>query len=422
MSAGPPPGGEDAFLLDVAAHAFGAIRPGPAPLLVGVAVSGGGDSVALLHLLHRAAPHAGYALHAVTVDHGLRPESAAEAAQVAALCAGLGIPHDTLRWQGPEATGNLMDQARRARFCLIADWAKARGIGHVALGHTADDQAESFLMNLSRAAGLDGLSGMRLDWEAQGIRWHRPLWRQTREGLRDYLRRNGIGWIDDPSNDNDRFARVRARRALKALKPLGITVERILTSTRHLAEARSGLQSALAQAVEIHVTEQAGALSLSWRGPPPMGPELERRLVLQAIRWMNGADYPPRAEQVLRLIAALREGRDATLGGVRFRCRGDGIAIAREARAVMGPVACGAIWDHRWRVEGPAEPGLTVAALGAEGLRRCAGWRDHGPREALAVSPAVWRGADLVAAPLAGFGSGWSARLDPTFGMFILAH
>lgn len=416
-------GAEDAVLLHVAAHAFLPARlDGAATFSVGVAVSGGGDSMALLHLLHRAAPQAGYVLHAVTVDHGLRPEAAAEAAQVAAFCAGLGIPHDTLRWQGPAATGNLMDQARRARLALIADWAKARGIGDVALGHTADDQAESFLMNLSRAAGLDGLSGMRLGWSEQGIRWVRPLWQQTRAGLRDYLRRNGVGWIDDPSNEDDRFARVRARRALNALKPLGITVERILASTRHLAEARSGLQAALAQAVDTHVAEQAGMLSLSWPSLPLIGPELERRLFIHAIRWMNGAAYPPRSDQILRLTLALRDGRDATLGGVRFRRSADRLIIAREPRAVMGPVACGAIWDHRWRVEGPAEPGLTLAALGADGLRRCPGWRDHGPREALAVSPAIWRGADLVAAPLAGIGPGWSARCVPSFGMFILAH
>ncbi|MDR0810640.1 MAG: tRNA lysidine(34) synthetase TilS [Gemmobacter sp.] len=382
-----------------------------------MAVSGGGDSMALLHLLHRVAPHVGFALHAITVDHGLRPEAAAEAAGVAAFCAGLGIPHDTLRWRGPQATGNLMDQARRARLLLIAQWARARGIDDVALGHTADDQAETFLMNLARAAGLDGLCGMRPGWAEHGIRWNRPLWQQTRKGLRDYLRRNGLAWIDDPSNDDDRFTRVRARRVLKAMKPLGITVERILASTTHLAQARGGLQSALARLADADVTEQAGALSL-----PPIGPELERRLLIHAIRWMNGADYPPRSEQILRLITALAAGRDATLGGVQFRRRGERITIIREPRAVMGPVPFGGIWDHRWRVEGPAEPAMTIAALGAEGLRRCPGWRDHGPRAALIVSPAVWHGTDLVAAPLAGEGPGWSARLEPTFRLFILAH
>ena len=96
---------------------------------------------------------AGLQVRAVTVDHGLRPEAAAEAAWVGRLCAGLGVPHDTLQWQGWDGAGNLQDQARRARLSLIADWAKVAGLGAVALGHTQDDQAETVLMRLARRAG-----------------------------------------------------------------------------------------------------------------------------------------------------------------------------------------------------------------------------------------------------------------------------
>ncbi|PTX47971.1 tRNA(Ile)-lysidine synthase [Gemmobacter caeni] len=423
MTGAPVPDTEDTDLLDAVAQVFAKARPDPAaPLSVGVAVSGGGDSMALLHLLHRLAPSEGYLLHAVTVDHGLRPEAADEAAGVAAFCARQGVAHEILRWRGPQETGNLMDQARRARLCLIADWAVARGVGHVALGHTADDQAESFLMNLSRAAGLDGLSGMRRGWLEHGIRWYRPLLQKRREVLRDYLRRNSVTWIDDPSNENDRFTRVKARRALRALKPLGITVERLLASTQHLFDARSALQMALAQAVETHVTERAGALHLSADGLCALGAELERRLLSHAIRWMNGAGYPPRAEQLLRLMSTLHDHRDATLGGVRFRWRQETLVISREPRAVMGPVPAAQLWDHRWRVVGPLAEGQTLAALGVAGLRQCPGWRDLASREALIVSPAVWQGDRLIAAPLARPEPDWGATLGPSFGMFILAH
>ena len=129
------------------------LPPGP----VAVAVSGGGDSVALLLLLQETGARP---LAAVTVDHGLRPESAAEAAAVAALCSARGIAHTLLRWEEPAGAGNLQARAREARRRLIGDWARGRGIGAVALGHTLDDQAETFLLRLARGSGVDGLSGM----------------------------------------------------------------------------------------------------------------------------------------------------------------------------------------------------------------------------------------------------------------------
>ncbi|MGV8951126.1 MAG: tRNA lysidine(34) synthetase TilS, partial [Cypionkella sp.] len=212
-------GDEDALLRCVAAQGAKGVQR------LAVAVSGGSDSLALLHLAHQAAGQLGWDLQAVTVDHGLRDEAAQEAAQVGAICAGLGVPHQVLRWDHGEISGNLQDQARRARYALMTDWARAQGIARVWIGHTADDQAETFLMGLSRAAGLDGLSGMRPDWVEAGVRFERPLLGVSRANLRAYLTRRGVVWLEDPSNQNDRFARVRARRALTMLQPLGITVE-----------------------------------------------------------------------------------------------------------------------------------------------------------------------------------------------------
>jgi tRNA(Ile)-lysidine synthase len=120
------------------------------PERLGIAVSGGGDSIALMHLLHRIASDEGVALFAATVDHGLRAESADEARTVAKQAAALGIPHDTLRWQGWDGAGNLQDHARQARYALLKEWAKRNDISAIALGHPADDQAETLLMRLAR--------------------------------------------------------------------------------------------------------------------------------------------------------------------------------------------------------------------------------------------------------------------------------
>ena len=386
----------------------GLIRDGlPADKTIGVALSGGGDSTALLHLCLQA----GLTVEAVTVDHRLRPESAAEAATVAVVCAALGIRHEVRVWEHGAVRGNLMDQARRTRMGLIGDWARARAIGVVALGHTRDDQAETVLMGLARAAGLAGLSGMRLAWEEAGVRFCRPLLAAGREELRDWLRSEGIGWIDDPTNENDRYARVKARKALAALAPLGVSVEGLSDVARHLAQVQAALAVQVAGAANQRVAEVAGALRFDaalWAEPEVV----QRQVVIAGLQWLSGANYAPRAAEVARLVQAMAAGQDATLAGCRARAGW----LMREPRAVGGPVAVGELWDGRWRVTGPSGE---VRALGADGLRQVKDWRSCGiSREVLVVSPAVWQGETLLAAPLAAFSAQWQAKLDRPFHLF----
>ncbi|MEZ5715745.1 MAG: tRNA lysidine(34) synthetase TilS [Paracoccaceae bacterium] len=196
-------GTPDAFLYHIVGWPFVNAKVGH----VAVAVSGGGDSMALLLLIEHWAREHGAKLSAVTVDHGLRPEAAGEAAMVAAFCAGRGIPHDTLKWSGWDGKGNLQAAARAARYRLIADWARAKGVETVCLGHTRDDQAETFLMRLARKAGSDGLRGMDRDFEREGLRWARPVLGIGRADLRAFLERRGVAWVEDPSNQDEGFDR-----------------------------------------------------------------------------------------------------------------------------------------------------------------------------------------------------------------------
>lgn len=387
----------------------GLIRDGlPAGQTVGVALSGGGDSTALLHLCLSA----GLKVEAVTVDHRLREESAEEAAAVGRACAALGVRHEVRVWQHGVVPGNLMDQARRARIGLIATWAQERGIAVVALGHTRDDVAEGVLMGLGRAAGLAGLSGMRPAWEQDGVRFHRPLLGAGREELRDWLRAKGVAWIDDPTNENDRFTRVKARKALAALAPLGITVDRLAEVAANLAQAQAALSAQVADVAGRRVVETAGALRIDaglWSEPA----EVQRLIIVAALRWLTGASYAPRAADVERLIGAMETGRDATLAG----CRAKGGWLMRELRAVGGPVAVGQPWDGRWGVTGPK---AQLRVLGADGLRQIKDRRATGlPREVLAVTPGVWAGDTLLAAPSAGFPAEWQAKLDRPFHLFL---
>ena len=413
--------GEDAHLFIFTGFLPVLKKPGA---VIGIAVSGGSDSLALLHILAIAAPHFGINLRAATVDHGLREGSAQEAAEVAKVCQHLGIAHETLLWKHDAVVGNLQDQARRARYALLADWAQRSGVSDVMLAHTADDQAETFLMGLARAAGLDGLAGMRDTWRQGGVRFSRPLLAVCRADLRSFLTRRGVAWMDDPSNDNDRFMRTKARRALKALKPLGITVDRLTTTITNLAMAQHGLTQAAYDVWQRIGRETAGALHLPSRDLRFAGPEIERRLLLAAIKWFSGADYAPRAHKIMTLEMAIVERRDATLGGCRFRMKDKQLTILREAKAVQG-LECRTteIWDKRWQLSGPHDPTLTIRALGAEGLRACKDWRaTEIPRDALLVTPAVWRGQTLIAAPLAGFSKDWCANCSPSFASFVLSH
>lgn len=376
-----------------------------APLVV--AVSGGGDSMALLHLLAGRVD-----LSAVTVDHGLRSESGAEAAGVAAVCAGLGVAHEVLDWRW-DGTGNLSDQARRGRLGLIGGWARARGLGAVAMAHTADDQAETFLMRLARGSGVDGLAAMASERRAEGVRWVRPLLGVRRAALRDYLTGRGVAWFDDPTNEDRAYQRVKARAALAVLEPLGIDVGGLGDTAFRLGLARKALAQVAHDLAREIARVQGGDVVIDRDALPQAALETQLRLLAHAIGWVASADYRPRLTALIGVHAALLTGKRRTLGGCLLTATTRHIRIAREAQAVVG-MCCDAtgLWDQRWRVFGPDAAGLQVAALGETGLAHCPGWRATGmPRESLAASPAIWRGAGLVAAPLAGMVNGWRAEL-----------
>jgi tRNA(Ile)-lysidine synthase len=391
--------------------------------VLGIAVSGGGDSVALLMLADRWARARGRRIEAATVDHGLRPESAAEAGAVAALCARLGISHQTLQAGDLRAGGgNLPAAARAARMVLLGDWARARGLAAVALGHTLDDQAETVLMRLARGSGAEGLSGMAPTREIGGTQWLRPLLGLRREALRAFLAAGGIGWADDPTNEQPEYDRVKARRALSALVPLGIDAEGLARTAWHLRRQRRVLERAM-----LLLAGHArcwGRFGEAWLDPAALAAdELDTslRLLADTLVRVGGSAYRPRFRALSGLLDQALSGRDfaATLAGCTIRREAGGpVLICREAAACQGPVplaADGAVWDGRWRVvaSGARPADAAVAMLGDAGLaelRRLAeaggfvppaDWR-AAPRRLRRTVPAVWAGAVLLAVPLAG--------------------
>jgi len=372
--------------------------------------------MALMSLLHALCAAAGTVLETVTVDHGLRSEAAAEAEFVARCARILGLHHETLQWRGWDGQGNLQNAAREARYALMADWAMRRNLPSIALGHTADDQAETVLMRLARRAGVDGLSAMAPQSTRHGVTWLRPLLFARREALRDYLRRAGLEWVEDPSNDDPRYARIQTRQTLAALIPLGIDVETLAEVAGNMARARDALEWQTDQTAGDILRMEAGALVMRAEAFFAAPEEIRRRLVIRALGKISGAAYPPRRGPVAALIAGLAEGQAATLDGCQALLWRGEIWLFREYNAVRDHrVPVDHLWDKRWRAvpSGGSTEGAELRALGPDGLAQCPDWRSLGrPRAMLLSTPAIWQGAQLLAAPLAGLDEKWHVLLE----------
>lgn len=316
---------------------------------IAVAVSGGADSMALALL----ATGWGRA-EALVVDHGLRPESGAEAALTVMRLQHLGMPARVLALSGIQRGPALPVRARAARYAALLQGCAEAGLADLLLGHHCADQAETVAMRAEAGSGAAGLAGMAAVTVLATARLLRPLLRVAPARLRVTLRHAGVGWVEDPSNQDPATRRAR----LRAGPPLDAGAAWEHGAARAVMEVM--LAQTLGHAVAFHpegyATVDNDALS------PP---------VLSALAWtLSGHDYPPSPRAVARAVAAQRP---ASLHGVLLRRWREGWLVARELAAVAAPVEAvpGAIWDKRFRLlPGAAPPpGAWLGALGADAAR-----------------------------------------------------
>lgn len=269
---------------------------------IGLAVSGGPDSLALLLLAHAAFPKA---IMAATVDHGLRPEAAAEAAYVAQICAERGIAHTTLKPDAP-ITGNIQSAARDVRYRLLGDWAETHGLRWIATAHHADDQLETLLMRLARGSGIAGLSAIR---ESNG-RIIRPLLGLTKAELVAVCDAHHVVPCEDPSNANPDFDRVQIREWLKSAPDL-LDAPRIARTVSALREAHDALEwmAAKLQPERVAVVENR----VTTLDPAGLPPEIVRRLLIRALQSQDAA-IAPRGDTIDRALETLKTGGKLTIG------------------------------------------------------------------------------------------------------------
>ena len=366
---------------------------------IAVAVSGGADSLALLLLAADWAQARGGSVLALTVDHCLRPEAAAEARQVAAWAAARRIDHRVLTLPTPpNGSGGAQAAARAARYQALAAACGEAEILHLLLGHHRDDQAETLLLRLHRGSGPSGLSGMAPGHYQADLRLLRPLLGVRKAALLAECRAAGLVPLDDPSNAKTDFTRVRLRQAMAAAPDLFPPVRLAETADR-MAVVRAAADRAADRWLTRAVTVlPPGLIHFPIAALTGADPETLRAALGRLAAFAGGSLYPPRGEALAGLAARLREGEVLTLGGLLWFPRRGTVWVGREAAAQapardLPPGRVSPRWDGRFRAIAPSA-GWQIAALGAERgarLRRTPGFR----------RPETRLAADLARAPAA---------------------
>ncbi|MES0881313.1 tRNA lysidine(34) synthetase TilS [Roseibium sp. SCP14] len=374
-----------------------------------LAVSGGGDSLCLMTLFNEWRHRTGWTGEAevVVVDHGLRPESEAEALFVVRTAVDAALPATVLCWEGEKPSRNIQEAARLARYRLISQHMRRSGSDALVLGHHLDDQAETFLDRLSRGSGLHGLSAMAGDEPdgPEGLRLLRPLLQVPRKKLEASLRERGLAWCSDPSNQDLKYKRSRLRKILALLAEEGLSAERISQTSAHLRRTREALDQTTREFAEKHLAEHpAGPLKLSRQAYRDLPEELRLRFLTLALGRATGVKPRVRLQklQVLDQALMLVKEHRQTLAGALVKADEETIWCWREAgrtppETLYAPIGEG-IWDHRFRYSVKTgagtpelEPAIRLGPLCHSPIQmKDIEWPQDWPREAFDCSPVVW--------------------------------
>lgn len=303
---------------------------------VGLAVSGGPDSLALMLLYDRwrtADPTAPDAI-VYSVDHGLRPEAAAEVAQVLGQARRLGLRARGLSWEGPRPATGVQAAARVARYGLIADAMAADGAEALATAHNLEDQAETVLMRLAHGSGIEGLKGMRPVTEVAGLLIVRPLLGTSRADLAAVVADAGLAPVIDPSNADRHYERVRWRQALPQLAELGLTPARLALFAARMADADAAL-AGMAAVLRATIVDPSpdGGVRLDRDALLRQDRAIGVRLLAALLDEIGGGAKPHdlgAVEVLHQRLITIKPVKPTTLHGCIVSCDGETVAIGRE--------------------------------------------------------------------------------------------
>lgn len=386
---------------------------------VGLAVSGGADSLALMYLAHgwlqNKREHSPR-LTVLTIDHGLRPESADEAEWVVKQAGALDLPCSILAWRGDKTSSAIQENARKARYDLMAEFAHVNALDALVTAHHLDDQAETVLMRLGRGSGVDGLAAMPPLRACAGVPLHRPFLNVPKARLIATLEALGEEWLEDPSNDDTRFERVRSRRAMEQLADIGISAQALVRTARRMRRARDSLDQMATRFLGENATlEGAGYCRITMAALHEAPDEIVLRVLARAIEGVGGSRLPLRMSKLENLLEGIQQhGKTAvTLGGCRIVEQDDALLVLREAgRSGLGkielkPGEC-ALWDNRYRVTLGEASGksVQVQALGPRGYGQIRARLGHAltlPDNAVDGIVSFWSEDNVLAVPPLGY-------------------
>jgi tRNA(Ile)-lysidine synthase len=394
---------------------------------IAIAVSGGGDSLALLDCIDRwrltmARPPK---IVVLTVDHGLRKTSRQDALRVVALSKARGIAGKVLRWTGEKPGGDVEAAARAARYRLLLAAARQAGASHLLLAHHRDDLAETLLLRLARGSGLFGLAAMRSEIRVGDVTIVRPFLDLPRARLVETIAVAGLEPSEDAMNTDPRFARARLRRIMPLLAANGIDSAGLAATARRLAGAAETIDAAATALIEEAVHLDALSVASLEKKPFFVAPrEIGLRLLVRLLLAIGGDAYPPRFERLAALIGDM-EGHH---GSARFKRTLAGAVVEwRRGRFVIYRVVgrsglpkiqvksgFSGVWDHRFLVDvgSGASAGLTLSALGEAGRRAIGLGGSEAPPGALAALPAFWARGAVLAVPTVSYRGEGAGRLQ----------
>lgn len=335
-----------------------------------VGVSGGSDSLALAFLLDEWARKSDIQVTALSVDHGLRPEAGDECRFVArVLDEKTTLKHVVLTHTHPAPESDIQAWARAVRYDLMGQWCLSHGVKSLFLGHHLDDQGETFLLRLARGSGVDGLSAMQMHTERKGLLLLRPLLETPKAALQSYLEAQGQSWIEDPSNEDAGYDRVRVRAILPELATIGLTAQKLAHSAQAMARARHCLERLTRQWLKAHVIPyDQGYLSFERQKLQDLDEEILFRVLSRIAQSVGGKPYPGRLSRLGTLSQRIIAGEDATFMGCRWIHDERQVVVCPEVRHCLKPESVSELWEGRSViVDWDHLSDLKVRALGEEG-------------------------------------------------------
>jgi tRNA(Ile)-lysidine synthase len=301
---------------------------------IAVAVSGGGDSMALAILLSEWVKEQGIKLHAITVDHDLRPESLTEAKTVAKILKPLGITHKILKWEGTKPKTKIQEAARDARYQLMSDYCLQKKIPYLCVAHHGQDQMETILFRMAKGTGLDGMAGMRpVNILDNSLTLLRPLLPISHKDLLETLKSKKIDWIEDPSNVNDRYARVRIRNTIDTLENEGLTPERISSLSNRVINSIDLIDHLIEKEYKsITIYKDTQRIEINYTSLLSLPIEGKTRILKMLIsEFQPHKKYAARLEDIERLAHKMGENfKGGTLGGCLFCKKKTVLTISHE--------------------------------------------------------------------------------------------